>query len=420
MTLPVIKVQIGFQTTVNFGTPFMLDDAAYGKLNTGTLGGLLFADVTQYVQSVNINRGRSRQLQEFNAGTATIALYNRTRVFDPLNTASPYWNTSGNTTGIVPRLPIVVTANGIPIYTGIITDWNIDYDLANNDMAYVTCADNFTTLSSMAMNEHTTTAELSSTRVNTVLDYSEVNYQGARSIGTGSSTLGGTAASAGFTIPAETNVLNYLQTITASEQGFLYMSANGTLSFKGRSSVLNPAVYVRFDVDSVGIPYQTLQTQFGDELLYNYIVTQSPAGAAQIAQDADSIAQYQAQTYSDTNLLNSTTTEVAALGNYLLGRFKRPVLRFTGLSTQLLPLQEYEQNVCLALDLTDVCTVKKYFVTGTPTSDTQTLIVTGISHNITPGSHIVSFTFESTDGNAYFTLDDEIFGTLSTTNLLSF
>jgi len=420
MTLPVITVQIGFQSTLNFGSPFQLNDPVYGKLDSGTLGGIYFSDVTQYVQSININRGRSRQLQEFNAGTMTIALYNRTRIFDPLNTASPYYNTAGNTTGIVPRLPIRVLANGIFIYSGIITDWNIDYDLANNDMAYVTCADNFTTLSSMTMNEHTTVAELSSTRVNTVLDYAEVSYQGQRSIGTGSSTLGGTAASTGFSVAAETNVLNYLQTITASEQGYLYMSANGTLTFKGRSSVLNPAVYVAFDVDSVGIPFQTLQTQFGDELLYNYIVTQSPAGAAQIAQDADSIAQYQAQTYSDTNLLNSTTTEVASLGTYLLGRFKQPVLRFTGLTTQLLPLETYEQNQCLALDLTSICTVKKYFVTGTPTSDTQTLIVTGISHNITPGSHIVSFTFESTDGNAYFTLDDSLFGTLSTTNLLSF
>jgi hypothetical protein len=420
MSLPVIQVQIGFQTTANFGTPFQLNDAVYGLLNTGTLGGIQFADVTEYVQSINITRGRSRQLQEFNAGTATIALYNRTRIFDPLNTSSPYYNTSGNTTGIVPRLPIEVFANGISIYSGIITDWNIDYDLANNDMAYVTCADNFTTLSSMTMNEHTTTAELSSTRVNTVLDYAEVNYQGARSIGTGSSTLGGTAASAGFTIAAETNVLNYLQTITTSEQGYLFMSADGTLTFKGRSAVLNPTVEAAFDVDSAGIPFQTLQTQFGDELLYNYIVTQSPAGVAQIAQDATSIAQYQSQTYSDTNLLNSTTTEVAALGNYLLGRFKQPVLRFTGLTTQLLPLSDTEQDQCLNLDLTDVCTVKKYFVTGTPTSDTQTLIVTGISHNITPGSHIVSYTFESTDGNAYFTLDDAIFGTLSTTNLLSF
>jgi hypothetical protein len=420
MSLPIIKVQIGFQTTANFGTPFQLNDAVYGLLNTGTLGGVAFADVTQYVQSINITRGRSRQLQEFNAGTATIALYNRTRIFDPLNTASPYYNTSGNTTGIVPRLPIEVFANGISIYSGIITDWNIDYDLANNDMAYVTCADNFTTLSSMTMNEHTTTAELSSTRVNTVLDYAEVNYQGARSISTGSSTLGGTAANVGFTIPAETNLLNYLQTITTSEQGYLFMSANGTLTFKGRSAVLNPAIEAAFDVDSAGIPFQTLQTQFGDELLYNYIVTQSPAGVAQIAQDATSIAQYQSQTYSETNLLNSTTKEVAALGNYLLGRFKNPVLRFTGLTTQLLPLSDTEQNQCLNLDLTDVCTVKKYFVTGTPTSDTQTLIVTGISHNITPGSHIVSYTFESTDGNAYFTLNDAIFGTLSTTNLLSF
>jgi hypothetical protein len=419
MTLPVIKVLIGFQSTVNFGTPFQLDDAVYGKLNTGTLGGIYFADVTSSVQSININRGRSRQLQEFNCGTATISLYNKNRYFDPLNTSSPYWNTNANMTGIVPRLPIQVFASGIPIYTGIISDWNVDYDLANNDMAYVTCADDFTTLSSITMNEHSTTQELTSTRINTVLDYSEVNYQGARFISAGSSTLGGTAASAGFTIAAETPLLNYLQTITTSEQGFLFMSANGSLTFKGRSAVLNPTIKATFDVEAAGIPYQTLTNQFGDELLYNYIVTQSPAGAAQIAQDANSIAQYQAQTYSDTNLLNATTTQVADLGNYLLGRFKQPVLRYTGLSTQLLPLSNTKQNQCLNLDLTDVCTVKKYFVVGTPLSDTQTLIVSGISHNITPGSHIVTYTFESADSNGYLTLNDPIFGTLNE-NLLSF
>jgi hypothetical protein len=319
----------------------------------------------------------------------------------------------------VPRLPIQIYANGLPIYTGLVTDWNVEYDLAFNDMAYATCADDFTVLASNNLNAHTTTEELSSTRVNTVLDYTEVNYQGSRSIGTGSSTLGGTAASADFSIAEETPLLNYLQTITTSEQGFLFMSSNGTLTFKGRSSVLNPTVKAAFDVEASGIPYQTLTNQFGDELLYNYIVTQSPAGAAQVASNADSIAQYQTQTYSNTNLLNSTTAEVAGLGNYLLGRYKQPVLRFTGLSTQLLPLSDTKQNQCLALDLTDVCTVKKYFVAGTPTSDTQTLIVSGISHNITPGSHIVTYTFESADSNAYLTLNDPIFGTLNE-NLLSF
>jgi hypothetical protein len=83
-------------------------------------------------------------------------------------------------------------------------------------------------------------------------------------------------------------------------------------------------------------------------------------------------------------------------------------------------LSETNQNIVLNLDMTSIATVVKNFVVGTPATETQTLIVSGIAHNITPGIHIVSYTFESTDQSAYFTLDDAIFGTLSTTNLLSF
>ena len=109
----------------------------------------------------------------------------------------------------------------------------------------------------------------------------------------------------------------------------------------------------------------------------------------------------------------------AGLGNYLLGKYKNPVLRFTGLSTQMSALSATNQNIVLNLDMTSICTVVKNFVVGTPATETQTLIVSGIAHNITPGSHIVSYTFESTDGNQYLTLDDAIFGTLDN-NLLSF
>lgn len=420
MSLPQIQVLVGFQTTVNFGQPFQLDDATYGKLDTGTLGGIAFADLTNLVQSININRGRSRQLQEFNAGTATVNFWNKTRVLDPLNTASPYWNTSGNMTGIVPRLPIVIKANGIPIYTGVIQDWNVEYDLANNDIVTATCADDFTVLASNILGDHTVTEQLTSDRINTVLDYSEVLYQGARAIGTGSSTLGATASSVDFSITAGTVLLNYLQTVTTSEQGYLYMSASGSLTFKGRTSVLNPIADASFTgVGGGGIPYTTLQNEYGDELLFNIITATSPAGATQTASNSDSIAQYQAQTYSLPDLLNSTTTEVSGLANYLLGKYKLPVLRFTGLSTQLAALTSAQQNTIFNLDLTDIASVTKNFAVGTPTSSTQTVIISGISHNITPASHVVSFTFESTDGNQYLTLDDAIFGILDE-NLLAF
>jgi hypothetical protein len=418
MTQPQLQVLIGFQTTVGFGQPFQLNDAFYGVLDTagrGTLGGIQFADVTEFVQSVSITRGRSRQLDEFNSGTATINLWNKTRTFDPLNQSSPYW-IGGTTqqTGVVPRLPVQVLANGIPIYTGLVTDWDINYDLGFNDTATVQCADNFTVLANQQINAVTPSAEKTGTRINNVLNYSEINYQGARSIDTGSSTLGA------YAIAQDTTCLNYLQQINTSEQGFLFMSANGTLTFKGRSSVLNPVSGATFNGDGTGLFFNSLMNQYGDELLYNIINTQSPAGAVQTTSSSTSIAQYQAQSYSLLDLLNSTTTEVASLGSYLLGRYQNPILRFNGLQTQLSAMTTAQQNIALSLDLTSICTVVKNFVTGTPSSDSQTLIVSGVNHTITPGSHSVQLTFESTDSNSYFALNDTIFGTLSTSNLLSF
>jgi hypothetical protein len=407
MSIPTMQVLVGFQTTTGFGQPFQLDDAVYGLLDTGTLGGLAFADLTSLVQSVNINRGRSRQLDQFNAGTATIAFDNSTRVLDPSNTASIYYPF------VLPRCPVIIKANGITIYSGLVTDWNLDYDISNQDMMYASCADQFTVLANQALNAFTPDAELSDVRIKTILNRTEISYQGATAISTGSSLLGA------YNITQDTNVLNYLQQVTTSEQGFLFMSADGTLTFKGRSSVLNPVSGATFN-DTTGLPMQTLENQYGDELLYNFVAVQSPAvGSAITTSDATSIALYQAQQLSQLDLLNSSVTELTALGNYLLGKFKDPVLRFTNVSTQLLALSTVNQNICLTLDLTSVCTVTKSFTTGSPASVIQTLIVSGISHNITPASHIVSYTFESTDGNQYMTLDSAIFGLLDT-GLLSF
>ena len=410
MSVPTMQVLVGFQSTTGFGTPFMLDDAFYGVLDTagrGTLGGLTFVDLTSLVENVSITRGRSRQLDQFNAGTAVIAFDNASQVLNPSNTASPYYPF------VLPRCPVQILANGIPIYTGLITDWNLDYDISNQDMMYASCSDQFTVLANQNLNAVATTVQASGTRINTVLDLPEINYQGARAIDTGSSTLGA------YAISQDTNCLNYLQLVNTSEQGYVFMSANGTLTFKGRSSVLNPVADATFNTNGTGIRYQSLINQFGDELLYNYITTKSDAGALQTTSNAASIALYQAQQYSLTNLLNSTTTEVAGLGNYLLGKYQNPVLRFTGLSTQMAALSTANQNIILGLDMTSICTVVKNFVVGTPATETQTLIVSGISHNITPGSHIVSYTFESTDGNQYLTLNNTIFGTLDG-NLLAF
>lgn len=407
MTAPVIQVLVGFQTTTGFGTPFQLDDAVFGVLDTSTLGGLAFADLTEIVQSVNIKRGRNRQLDQFNSGTAQVLFWNEARLLDPLNTASIFYPF------VLPRCPIVILADGIPIYTGIVKDWNLDYSISNKDVMVASCADAFTVLANQQLDAFTPSVETTSARINTVLDRPEILYQGPRAIGTGSSTLGAYAVTEGQ------NVLNYLQLVNTSEQGYLYIAADGTLTFKGRTEVLNPVANAIFNTDGTGLPMQTLVNQFGDELLYNYISTQSPAGAVQIASSSTSISLYQAQQYSLLDLLNNSTTEVAGIANYLLGKYQNPILRFTGLSTELAALTQTQSDICLSLDLTDIATVTKTYDVGTPTTETQTLIVSGVEHRIRPGSHVINYTFESTDGNAYFTLDDAIFGVLDQ-NLLAF
>jgi hypothetical protein len=357
--------------------------------------------------SVNIRRGRNRQLDQFNAGTAQVIFNNNSRILDPLNTSSIYYPF------VLPRAPIIIYANGTPIYSGFVEDWNLDYQNANQGRMVARCVDAFGTLANQQLNAFTPSAQTSGLRVTAVLDRPEIAYQGARSIGTGSSTLGA------YAVSQDTNVLNYLQQVNTSEQGYLYTSADGTLTFKGRSSVLNPVSGASFTTNGTGIPYMSLVNQYGSELLYNYIVTKSDAGVAQINSDSTSISLYQAQNYNLLQLLNSTTSEVNGLGAYLLGKYRNPVLRFTGVSCELAALTSAQWATIFAIDLTSIVTVQKDYNTGTPLTESQTLITSGIEHRIVPGSHIVSYTFESTDQNQYMTLDDSVFGILDT-GLLSF
>jgi hypothetical protein len=408
MSAPTIEVQMGFETTAGFGNPFQLDSATYGLLNTGTLGGIQFVDVTSMVQSISITRGRNRVLEQFNAGTASIVFYDPTRIFDPLNASSPYYPFVG------PRNPVSVYANGIEIFCGFVGDWDIAYGKTETaNLTAVSCFDAFTILANQNMNAWTPSVELTGARVNAVLDRSEVIYQGPRAIDAGSSTLGAYAVNDGQ------NVLQYLQQVQASEQGYLFVAGDGTLTFRGRAASLNPSATVEFKDDGTSVPYMQMTNNYGDELLYNYVALDSPAGSPQTASDPTSIALYQAQQYSKLDLLNSTTAELDSMADYLLGRYKDPVVRFTGVETQLAALDSTNQDDCLSVDLTDIVSVSKSFGAGTPSTVTQTLITSGVSHEIRPGSHVIRYTFESTDANNYLTLDNDIFGKLDF-NLLAF
>jgi hypothetical protein len=399
---------VGFQTTADFGNPFQLDNSTFGLLNTGTLGGLQFTDLTTLAQSVSINRGRNRESEQFNAGTAVIRFDDPQRILDPLNTDSPFYPFVG------PRNPVEVYAGGIQIYSGLVSTWDLSYGFTTSgNTTIANCADVMTVLANQAMNAWTPISQKSGERVQEVLDLPEIQYQGPVAIDQGRSTLGG------FAVEEGANVLQYLQTVAKSEQGYLFVDATGILKFLGRDRALNPTASVQFSDAGSGVRYQSLTNNYSDEQLYTYIQAKSPAGATQTATSGTAAARFSSQQLSELNLLNSTTTEVSALADYLLARYKDPIIRFTGVTTQLAALATADQAEVLGVDITDIAAVTKTFDVGQPPTVTQTLITSGVSHEIRPGSHVVRFTYESTDANSYLTLDSAIFGTLDN-NLLAF
>lgn len=367
-------------------------------------GDVAYTDVTSSIVSVDVQRGRSTETDTFQAGSASISLRNDSRQFDPLNTAGTYYGK------IVPRIPVKVSAGATQIFTGYIYDLDFEYEppTGGRDVSVMqmTCIDAFSILSEQYLSAFTPTSQGSGARVTAVLDRTEVSFPAAlRDIRTGSSTLGTQL------VAAQTNALDYLQTITASEQGLLFVAGDGKLTFLGRNDVVSVTPALTFSDDGTNTKYQTFSVAYGSELLYNRVVTVRNAGSTYTASDATSIGKYLTKTLTIDDLLVSTDAQAQDIGTALLAKYKEPELRFSEVSTVIEANTATFTNV-VALEIGKTVNVKKSYLTGAPASVTRTCIVQGISHTISPSSHVVTVQLGSADNRAFLRLDDTTFGRL--------
>ncbi len=89
MPAPQIRVFVDFDSDTAFEiNPLILDSATEGILGTNTLGsGTLPIEITSLVERVSIRRGRSRITSQFEAGTASVTLFDQTGDWNPTNPA---------------------------------------------------------------------------------------------------------------------------------------------------------------------------------------------------------------------------------------------------------------------------------------------------------------------------------------------
>lgn len=404
-----LRVQIAFDQSltrpVNF---FTLDDPVKGVLDNSAyvLGGDILVDVTSDVRSVQIRRGRSRQLERFTAGNANISLNNfgaSARKYDPLNTAGPYYGQ------LVPRKQIVVDVDGTPIYTGSVSDWNLNYDVNGQSIAEPSAVDALSIVAQATMNGGTATAQATGARVNAILD--EIGWPStSRTISTGDATL-----DANYVQP-NANALSILSQVgDVSEPGAVFVGAAGDFVFKSRSDLQRYTSAATFG--GTAIPFTNVEVVYGSEELWNEVFVTYTAGSVvagtATASDAASQAAYGviSKTY-DTFL--ASNVDAAQYANFQVGQHAQPNYRINQLTVTLEALTATQKAQVLALDLASVVLVQ-FQPNNTGPTIAQYSTVESIEHRASPARHDITFTLSTT--TASFILDDPVFGVLDTSKL---
>jgi hypothetical protein len=340
-----VKIELGF-TEAGVGAPFFtIGDATQGVIGSETYvigGGELFIDVTEYLQSFNIQRGKSRELDRFNAGQLNANFTNNARFFDPTYEASPYYGQ------IVPKRSVRVYIDDTIQYSGITDDWNIVYDPSGNSVATLVAFDALSILSHNTFDAFAPDEELSGARVTGVLD--NILWPAAlREIDTGDELLESQIVS------DEEGALGYLNTIERSEIGFIFINKAGKVRFISRNSSFTESP-ITFTDSGSGVDYENISVVYGSELLYNQVQLTSSAGTA-IVSDAISQATYGISEYSSATFL-ANFEDLESIAGGLLARYKDPELRFDKITVNLDSVSAENRAALLALELGDVVFVE--------------------------------------------------------------
>jgi len=200
-----------------------------------------YVDVTQYVQSISINRGISRALDDFSAGSISITFVNNNRVFDPLNTSSPLWYGAGGYTLVQPAGNIRVSSNSVRRFTGFIQDWEFSFGESGLDgQATLTALDLIYDVGQAEFADETgfisdinygvqPVVESTGERIDRVFKDNGFDAATYALVESGKTIVGADVNNAGD------SVLSYMQNLARSEPADFFSNASAVMVMKDRS-----------------------------------------------------------------------------------------------------------------------------------------------------------------------------------------
>lgn len=310
---------------------------------------------------------------------------------------------------ITPMRRIAIYWQSTPLFTGWVQDWTVTYEPGDRlSRVTVDCVDGFGILANQQLSAITPafSGDLAGERIERILDRPEVDFPATRDIDDGNSTLGDTTL--------DDNALAYLQACARAEAGYLFVAADGTLTFRNRLAVLNAPTGITFtdDRESDGIPYRNVTQRSSADLLYTRVTATSETTETEVeAVDSDAYNDYFIRTLSLGTVFTIDDTETQALVDSYLERYSSVELRFQTATVNLASCSVAQVQQVVSLDLTDVVTVERSPLNVGSTIERRSMI-DGVSHRIGHGHWTVDVSFANADTRAFLMLDDSVFGEL--------
>jgi hypothetical protein len=393
---PVLKIEMDLSSSF----PTEVLDIDYGGVlayNTVTIydsedrydGFVLFDDITNDVQSVEITRGKDAQTQVyefFDAGTCALEISDFTSKFLPDEPLSPYFP------NVTPLRQVRISAdwsgaNNV-IFRGFVDRWDVQWQPKQQySLVRATSTDATKLLANFDTEFTGVDGDTAWERVEDMLldkswpsDFTDIDTDG------------------NFALLVEDTsdrrpLLPNLQEYQFTEVGALFVSKEGRVTWRNQAlanptSAQSPDFTFSDTAASGQVPVTEIEYGISDDTVYNTVSITPTLGSEQVVSDSTSIDTFRERALIKTDVPLTSDALGLQLATILLDKQKEPNARIETVSTDP-RVSIHSAGVSLTADI-----LTKIDVIRTPpggTTTTYKMYVTGIRHQITPDSWNTTF-----------------------------
>lgn len=368
--------------------------------------------VTNYLLGFTINRGRAHELDQFQAGTMTVRLQNHDRRFEPLYASGAYYP------NVVPlrRIRIRATWNAVTydLFHGYVERWQPSYPGPLDSECEVACVDGFGVLAQAFVNDDFD-QEFSGARIGAVLD--AISWPaGDRAISTGILQVQARTL-------ANESALGHLQAVAVAEQGYLWISPTGAVTFRSRDSRVHVPITTHLTLGDGGGSeeyYQAATWDYDSAHLYNDVRFTRRDGIEQVATDSTSQTAYYRRTYAVSGTEHAEDGDALQAALFTLGTYKDPQYRARAIQLDAESDTTTLWPHLLGRDIGDRISVTKR-PPGGGTALTQVSWIEGVAFTWRAVGGVwesITWTVSPADTTIYWQLEDATYGVLDSTTRL--